>query len=218
VEKERLGVVAILFLASALFWAGFEQAGSSFNLFAERFTDRQLAWHHFEIPAGWFQTVNPVFIIVFAPMFAWLWVRLARRNLDPSIPVKFAFGLLLLAAGFVVMYGAAKIVASGHKALPVWLITTYLIHTFAELCLSPVGLSSVTKLAPRKLVGQIMGIWFLSTSLGNLLAGQLAGAFDIEHLQEWPDLYLKIIILPTIAGVLLIAFSGPIKRLMVGVK
>jgi POT family proton-dependent oligopeptide transporter len=218
IEKERVGVILILFLASALFWSGFEQAGSSFNLFAERFTDRHINWADFDIPAGWFQILNPVFIITFAPVFAWLWVRLARQNLDPSIPVKFAFGLLLLAAGFLVMAGAARVVASGHKALPVWLAGTYLIHTFAELCLSPVGLSSVTKLAPRKLVGQMLGIWFLASSLGNLMAGLLAGEFQSDQVQAWSGLYLQIILLPTLVGVLLILLARPVKRWMDGVK
>jgi POT family proton-dependent oligopeptide transporter len=217
-EKERVAVILVLFLASALFWSGFEQAGSSFNLFAERFTDRQWAWFSYEVPAGWFQALGPIFIITFAPVFAWLWVRLARRNLDPSIPVKFAFGLLLLAAGFLVMAAAAKVVMAGDKAAPAWLVTTYLIHTFGELCLSPVGLSSVTKLSPRKLVGQMMGIWFLATSLGNLLAGLLAGEFKSDTIQEWPALYLKIVILPALAGGLLIACARPIKRWMEGIR
>jgi len=216
VERERVGVILVLFAASALFWAGFEQAGSSFNLFAERDTVRQLGG--FEIPAAWFQALGPVFIITFAPVFAWLWVWLGRRNLDPSIPVKFAFGLILLALGFLVMAGAAKVVAAGHPALPTWLVTTYLIHTFGELCLSPVGLSSVTKLAPRKLVGQMMGIWFLASSLGNLLAGLLAGEFNHDRLAAWPALYLKITILPLIAGALLLVLARPIKRWMEGVR
>jgi len=218
IEKERVAMILVLFLTSALFWSGFEQAGSSFNLFAERYTARYLGWFHYEVPAAWFQALGPVFIIAFAPVFAWLWVWLARRNLDPSIPVKFAMGLLLLAAGFLVMAGAAKVVSSGQKAWPTWLITTYLVHTFGELCLSPVGLSSVTKLAPRKLAGQMMGIWFLATSLGNLLAGLLAGEFKPDAIQHWPRLYLNIVILPAVAGILLIVFSRPIKRLMVGVK
>jgi POT family proton-dependent oligopeptide transporter len=217
-ENKRVVVILVLFLASALFWAGFEQAGSSFNVFADRYTLRSLSWLNYEVPAAWFQALGPIFIITFAPVFAWLWVWLARRQLDPSIPVKFAFGLLLLGAGFVVMVGAAKVVADGHQAWPTWLIMTYLIHTFGELCLSPVGLSSVTKLAPRKLVGQMMGIWFLATSLGNLLAGLLAGEFKADALQQWPMLYLKIVILPAVAGVLLIVFSRPIKRLMIGVQ
>jgi POT family proton-dependent oligopeptide transporter len=209
-------MILVLFLASALFWAGFEQAGSSFNLFAERFTERH--WFGFELPAAWFQALGPIFIIMFAPVFAWLWVWLARRNLDPSIPVKFALGLLMLAAGFAVMAGAAQVVIAGHKAWPTWLVMTYLLHTFGELCLSPVGLSSVTKLAPKKLAGQMMGIWFLATSLGNLLAGLLAGEFNPHAVNSWPRLYLKIILLPAAAGILLIVLSRPIKRLMAGVK
>ncbi len=116
------------------------------------------------------------------------------------------------------MAGAARVVAAGNQALPTWLITTYLVHTFGELCLSPVGLSSVTKLAPRRLVGQMMGTWFLATSLGNLLAGLLAGEFDTNRLDQWPSLYLKITILPMIAGALLIIFARPIKRWMVDIK
>jgi POT family proton-dependent oligopeptide transporter len=218
VEKERVGVILVLFVASALFWAGFEQAGSSFNLFAERFTDRYVKLFNYEVPTGWYQSLGAIFIIVFAPLFAWMWVWLARRHLDPSIPVKFALGLLLLALGFVVMAGAARVVAAGQKAVPMWLIMTYLIHTFGELCLSPVGLSSVTKLSPRRYVGQMMGIWFLATSLGNLLAGLVAGEFKPDGVQHWSALYLKILILPAAAGVLLILFARPIRRLMVGVK
>ena len=211
-------MILVLFLTSALFWSGFEQAGSSFNLFAERYTARFVEWFQYDVPAAWFQALGPVFIISFAPVFAWLWVWLARRNLNPSIPVKFALGLLFLGAGFLVMAGAARVVIAGHKAWPTWLIMTYLFHTFGELCLSPVGLSSVTKLAPRKLAGQMMGIWFLATSLGNLLAGLLAGEFNPDSIQHWPVLYLKIVILPAVAGILLIAFSRPLKRLMTGIK
>jgi dipeptide/tripeptide permease len=172
----------------------------------------------FVVPAGWFQSLGAIMIIIFAPMFAALWVRLAQRNLDPSVPVKFAFGLLLLALGFVVMAGAAVVVAGGSKVMPTWLTLTYLLHTFGELCLSPVGLSSVTKLAPRKYVGQMMGIWFLATSLGNLMAGLLAGDFTEDTLQQWPGLYLRIAIAPTVAGVLLILLARPIKRLMKGIN
>lgn len=218
VEKERVAVIVVLVIASALFWSGFEQAGSSLNLFAERSTDRQLGWLHYEVPAAWFQSFNAIFIILLAPVFAWLWGWLARRRREPSIPWKFGFGLILLAAGFFVMAGAAQVVASGHKALPTWLITTYLLHTFGELCLSPVGLSSVTKLAPRRLVGQLMGIWFLGSSFGNLLAGLLAGEFQADNVAGWPALYLRITILPMIAGVLLILCVKPIKRWMEGVR
>jgi len=220
-EKRRVGMILILFVTSALFWAGFEQAGSSFNLFADRYTDRVVGWfnfllpagrRNFAIPAGWYQSLGAVFIIVFAPVFAALWVRLARRNLDPATPVKFGLGLLLLASGFLVMAGAARVVAGGAQAQPTWLLATYLLHTFGELCLSPVGLSSVTKLAPRRFVGQLMGVWFLATSLGNLIAGQLAGEFKAERLPAWPGMYLKLMLVPTLAGVLLILLARPIRK------
>ena len=172
----------------------------------------------FVVPAGWFQSLGAIFIIIFAPVFAALWVWLARRNLDPSVPLKFAFALFLLALGFVVMAAAAKFVVSGNKVMPTWLTLTYLFHTFGELCLSPVGLSSVTKLAPRRLVGQLMGTWFLATSLGNLLAGLMAGDFSEDALSRWPMLYLRIALLPVIAGVLLIVLARPIKRWMAGIK
>ncbi len=218
VEKERIGAILVLFIASALFWAGFEQGGSSLNIFAERFTDRTVGLLNKEIPAGWFQSLGAIFIIVFAPVFAAFWVWLARRNLDPSIPVKFGLGLVLLGIGFLVMVGAAAIAAKGHKVMPTWLVMTYLFHTFGELCLSPVGLSSVTKLAPRRLVGQMMGTWFFATSLGNVLAGVIAGEFKIDAIGTWSGLYLKAVILPAAAGLLLICFAKPIKRLMTGIK
>jgi len=126
--------------------------------------------------------------------------------------------MLLLGLGFLVMAGAAKLVAAGHKVWPVWLMTTYLVHTFGELCLSPVGLSSVTKLAPRRLVGQMMGTWFLGASLGNLLAGLIAGWYKTEAVESMPGLYLKQVIMPVTAGVLLIVLAKPIKRWTAGIK
>jgi POT family proton-dependent oligopeptide transporter len=170
------------------------------------------------MPPGWFQSLGPVFIITFAPVAAALWVALARRNLNPSLPVKFGLGLLLLGAGFVVMAGAAKFVAAGHKVWPTWLITTYLLHTFGELCLSPVGLSSVTKLAPRRLVGQMMGTWFLGAALGNLIAGLIAGELKADAVGEMPGQYLRILIMPVLAGIGLVILARPIKRWTGGVE
>ncbi|MDO9552835.1 MULTISPECIES: peptide MFS transporter [Rhodonellum] len=214
-ERKKVMVIAILFLFSALFWSGFEQAGSTLNLFAERFTDRSLlGW---EIPAGYFQSVNSMFIIIFAPVFGAMWVWLGRRNLEPSSPLKFAMGLLLLGIGFFVMYFAAKIAASGDLAAPTWLIFTYMLHTFGELSLSPVGLSLVTKLAPAKYGGQMMGIWFLSVSLGNLIAGIIAGEASggtEEALAQMPDQYMMIIYTAIGAGVVLLLLSKPIRKLM----
>jgi POT family proton-dependent oligopeptide transporter len=216
VEKQRVAVIVILFIAAALFWAGFEQAGSSFNLFAERYTVR--TFFNYTIPAGWFQSLGPVMIITLAPVMAALWLNLARRNLNPSLPIKFGLGLIQLGVGFVIMAAAAKLVAAGQKASPVWLTMTYLVHTTGELCLSPVGLSSVTKLAPRRLVGQMMGTWFLAASLGNVIAGLIAGEFNAEAVHAMPRQYLQIVIIPTIAGILLILFAKPVKKWMAGVE
>ncbi|CAG0943381.1 Di-/tripeptide transporter [Gammaproteobacteria bacterium] len=211
-EKQRVAVIIVLFLGAATFWSGFEQAGSSLNLFAERYTDRMIGG--FEIPAGWFQSLNPVFVISFAPVFAALWVGLARRGLNPSTPAKFGLGLLLLAAGFGVMLGAATLVAAGQQALPAWLIFTYLFHTLGELALSPVGLSATTRLAPRRFVGQMMGIWFLAASVGNILAGLFAGQFKDDVLADMPGLYLQIVLMTAGAGMLFLVFTRPIRRLM----
>jgi len=217
-EKKRVAAIAILFVASAVFWSGFEQAGSSFNLFAERYTDRLIGFLKYQIPAGWFQALGPIFVISLAPVMAAVWVALAKRNLNPSLPVKFAAGLLFLGSGFCVMAIASRFVATGHKVWPTWLISTYLLHTFGELCLSPVGLSSVTRLAPRRLVGQMMGIWFLATSLGNLIAGVLAGEFNAQAVEQMSGRYFQIVLTTTGAGLLLLLFSKPIKSLVAGVK
>ncbi len=213
-ERRRASVIGVLFIGSALFWAGYEQAGSSLNLFAERYTDRMLGSTHFLIPTGWFQSLNPAFIIIFAPLVAWLWVALAKRHLNPSAPAKFAIGLIVMGSGFLVMAAAATIVAHGSKVLPTWLFFTYLLHTLGELALSPVGLSYTTKLAPKRLVGQAMGLWFLSLSLGNLLAGLIAGEFDAHNLAAMPGQYLRIVYFSVGLGALLLILSRPVKRLM----
>ena len=215
-ERKRVLVVLALFVSSALFWAGYEQAGSSMNLFAARFTDRMIGT--FEIPAGWFQAPSSLYILLFAPAFSALWIYLGRRNLDPSAPAKFAFGLLLLGLGFLVMVGAATVVASGLLAGPQWLLLAYLLHCFGELCLSPVGLSSVTKLAPPRFVGQMMGLWFLATSTGLLLAGLIAGRFDSQDLASMPRQYLEIAVVSLAAGAALLAIAGRVQRLAGGVR
>jgi POT family proton-dependent oligopeptide transporter len=218
-EERRRGIVlVVLFLGSALFWSGYEQAGSSLNLFAERYTDRVMTSIHFVIPTEWFQSLNPVFIVLFAPGFAWAWVALARRQLDPSVPAKFAIGVILMGSGFLVMAAAAAIVASGSKVLPFWLIFTYLLHTFGELCLSPVGLSFYTKLSPKRFVGQMMGMFFLSISLGNLAAGIIAGEFDAEHVAAMPSQYMHIVYFAVGLGAMLLILSRPVKKLMGDVR
>jgi POT family proton-dependent oligopeptide transporter len=216
IEQGRTIVMIALFICCAMFWAGFEQAGASFTLFAERYTDRHLfGW---EIPAGAVQGVNAFFIIAFAPLFAALWVWLGKRNLDPSAPVKFAFGLLFLGLGFAVMVAASKYVIAGEQVLPTWLVLTYMLHTFGELCLSPVGLSSMTKLAPPRFVGQVMGVWFLATAIGNNLAGQFAGEIDASNLSTMSAQYIYLFWWGTLGGIAMLMLSPWIKRLMGGAK
>lgn len=214
-EKKRTFALIILLMGCAMFWSGFEQAGSSLNLFADRYTQLEFGW--ISIPSTWLQSVNSFFIILFAPVFAWLWVALAARNLNPSSPAKFGMGLVLLALGFLVMVAAAAIVADGDKVMPTWLITTYLLHTLGELALSPVGLSVTTKLAPHRYVGQMMGMWFLASALGNLIAGQIAGEFDSENVAAFPDQYLQIALTVGGAGLIMLFLTKPIKNLMRGV-
>jgi POT family proton-dependent oligopeptide transporter len=177
-ERRRVGAIFFLFVGAALFWSGFEQAGSSMNLFAEEFTNRTVvqgvAWLD-PIPTGWLQNINPVFIIVLAPVFGSLWVKLGARN--PSVGLKFALGLILLAAGFFVLAWGARYTDSGKVGMQ-WLVVTYFFHTVGELCLSPVGLSYTTKLAPERIVSQMMGIWFVGAAIGNLIAGRVAGFLE----------------------------------------
>ena len=216
IERGRMIVVLVMFVACALFWSGFEQAGSSMNLFTQRYVDRVIGG--FEIPAGWMQSVPPLFVIGFAPVFSALWVALARRNLNPAAPLKFALGLMLMGLGFLFMVKAAGIVAGGAKSPIYWLVLTYLVHTFGELCLSPVGLSTVTKLAPARFVGQMMGIWFLASSLGKLTAGLIAGTFDPNNVAAMPGQFMNIVIYGCAVGLLLLLISRPVTRLMGGVR
>ncbi len=211
-EKRRLAVIGILFLCSSLFWAGFEQAGSSLNLFARDLTDRRLFGT--EVPASTLQAVNAVFIIGLAPVFAWLWVWLSKRGREPSSPAKFSVGLVLMGAGFLVMVAASLAAAGGHKVSPLWLVLTYLLHTLGELSLSPVGLSTVTKLAPQRAVGLMMGVWFMSMALGNIIAGRVAGQFEKMTLEQ---LFGTVAVIAIAAGLLLALFVRPIRRMMGGV-
>ncbi len=213
-ERRRGVVIVVLFIGCSLFFSGFEQAGSSMSLFAQRYTDRVVGTTGFVIPAGWFQSLNPAFIILFAPLFAWMWVALARRHMNPSAPAKFAIGVMLMGSGFLLMAAAASLVAGGNKVLPYWLILTYLLHTFGELCLSPVGLSYFTKLAPKRFVGQMMGMWFLAMSLGNLVAGLIAGEFDANNVSAMPGQYLHIVAFSVGLGAALLLLSRPVRRLM----
>jgi POT family proton-dependent oligopeptide transporter len=220
-KDERKGVLAILsfFATSVIFYMGYEQQGSSLNLFALRYTDLHIG--NFEMPASWLQAVPAVGVLIFAPFFAWLWLWLSKRNIDPAIPVKLSFGLLFISASFFVMTGAALVVAHGQKALPGWLIVTYVLNTFGEICLYPVGLSAVKKLAPHKFSAQLMGVWFLSLALGNLLAGLLTSNMSNERIQQDPgvmvNLFLFLAIGVGLAGITVFVLSKKLRFASSGV-
>jgi proton-dependent oligopeptide transporter, POT family len=203
-EKKRIGVIAVCFLAAACFWSGFEQAGSSMNLFADRLTDRLIGgW---EMPASWLQSVNGLFIILLAPLFSALWIWLGPRN--PSIPAKMGFGLVFLGLGFAVLAWGAINATLENPVSPSWLVVTYFVHTVGELCLSPIGLSSITRLSPARYVGQMMGIWFMGAALGNLVAGRVAGLIESLPL---PQLFTAVTAFSASAGLLLLLFAKPLK-------
>jgi len=190
-EKKRVSVIFILFVFAAIFWSAFEQAPTSLNLFARDFTDRMVG--SFEIPSTWFQSVNSMFIFLCAPFFAALWIKMAKSGHELSSPAKFALGLGFGGLGFVVMIFASYMVLSSGgkiKVSPWWLVASYFLQTIGELCLSPVGLSSMTKLSPRKYVGQMMGIWFLASSVGNLIGGLVGGHVDPNKLDQMPQLFI----------------------------
>ncbi|MDO6444304.1 peptide MFS transporter [Colwellia sp. 1_MG-2023] len=189
-EKKRLWALLLICIASACFWSGFEQAGSSMNLFARDYTDRLVG--SFEVPTGWFQSLNSVFIVLLSPFFAALWINLGKRWVSPSYGIKCAFGLIVMASGFIVMFFAAQYAASGMKVAPYWLVATYFLHTVGELCLSPVALSAVSKLSPKRFAGQMMGIFVLTYSIGNIISGLLAGNYDPNNVEQIPSLYIQI--------------------------
>lgn len=234
-ERAPLGVIFVLaFIGNIFFWTAFEQAGSSMNVFAKQATDRTL-WGLLGgdgFPASWYQSINPLCILLFAPVFAWLWIRLDRRRLNPSTPLKFSIGLWLLGLAFASMVFGAMDARDGLAA-PHWLLITYVVVTWGELCLSPVGLSMVTKLAPLRLQSFMMGVWFFTFALANLLAGLIAkvstkfkpdpetGApADLAFLgyEGLPGFFLMLVVFPIAAGVLILLLTPILKRMMHGIK
>ncbi|MBN1119219.1 MAG: peptide MFS transporter [Bacteroidales bacterium] len=209
----RLSVIFILAFFNIFFWSGYEQAGGTFNLFAEQQTDRTIGT--FEFPATWFQSVSALYIVVFASLFAALWLRLNVIGKEPRTPVKFGMGLLLMSIGFVIMNYAAKLAGDNNLISPMWLLIVYFMHTMGELCLSPIGLSMVTKLAPQKIVSLMMGIWFASIATANYLAGVLESILQTYL----PNMHLfAFLTLSTFsAGVLALLLSPILNRMMKGV-
>jgi POT family proton-dependent oligopeptide transporter len=207
VERRRLYAIAILFLAACLFWSQFEQAGSTLNLFGDRATRTEIfAW---SFPSSYYQSLQPLFIITFAPVFAWLWMRLGRK--EPSSPTKFAYALVFVGTGFALLVPAATFAATGLKVSPMWLVVTYLLHTWGELALSPVGMSAMTKLAPIRIGGLIMGVWYLSISIGNFTGGRISSLYGTMPL---PTLFGVVGGFGLVAGAVMFFLAGPIKRLM----
>ena len=211
-EWKRIAVIGVLFLFSSLFWAAFEQVGSSLNLFADRLTRHSVGSWTF--PSTWFQSLNPIYVILFAPIFSWLWVALGKHQ--PSSPAKFVYALLLMSLGFLVLVPASAYAQkTGQLVSPFWLVAVFLLLTLGELCLSPVSLSMVTKLAPPRVLGGLMGFWMLSNAAGNKIAGWVAGFFDTLPL---PQLFGAVFLVAFGSGLILLLLVKPLKRMMGGVN
>ena len=224
-ERDRLIVVGILILFSLIFWALFEQAGSSLNILTDRGVDRVIfGW---EVPASMFQSLNAGFIFTIAPLFAMLWIALSKRNMEPSTPVKFSIGIILVGLGFLALvYGMKS--SEGLQTGVLWIILIYLLHTLGELCLSPVGLSSVTKLSPQRIVGFMMGMWFFASAAGNYVAGLIARAtssessgvsgelYNLAQKQSFIDVYTDVGLMAIGCGVVLALITPLLKKLMHG--
>ncbi len=216
VEKKRVVVLFIFFIAAALYWAGNEQQGSSLQIFAERYTD--LNFFGWQVPSSWFQNFNPAFILSLSPVLATLWIFLANRRIDYAAPAKLATGLILLGLAYLIMVVAAKVALTGVRTSPLYLTFTYLFFTLGELFLSPVGLSAFSKLAPKRYTSQLMGLWFVGTAMGNLIAGLFAGGFDEKNVAQMPQLFQSVAYFGMGAGLLMLLFTKPLKRWMGGIS
>jgi proton-dependent oligopeptide transporter, POT family len=206
-ERKRLLVVLVLFVAALIFWSVFEQAGSTLNLFAQRATRTEVFGVPF--PASWLQSVAPFSLVILSPVFAWIWIRMGKR--DPSSPAKFTFGLVCVSLSFAILVIPGAAAQQGIRVSPLWLVATYLLHTIGELCLSPVGLSAMTRLAPARIVGLTMGAWFLALSVGNYLGGRVAGLYESFSL---PQLFGVVALFAAGAAVLLALLVRPIRRML----
>ena len=209
-ERKKVTLIIVLFFGAALFWSGFDQAGSSFNIFAKEYTNRIIfGW---EYPASWLQVLNPLLVVIISPFMAYLWFFLGKRMLDPSLPFKFGLGLILMAIGFLFIAFGANIAIQDGFAGAKWLLLTYLFHTIGELTLSPIGLAAISNLSPKRYVGQMMGVWFLASSLGAIIAGLLSGQATYDGLSSMPELFNKIAIFASISGFILIIISKPLNN------
>ncbi len=225
VERDRIIVIYIAAFFVIFFWSAFEQAGASLTLFADKQTDRTIfGW---EMPASWFQSVNPLAIIVFAPLFAMLWTGLGKRNMEPASPLKQAIGLFLLAVGYLVIAIGVKGVDVNMKVSMFWLLSMYVLHTWGELCLSPIGLSMVARLAPKRLASLLMGVWFLANAMANDFAGMLSKLlpengkpthlFSIE-IANTNDFFMIFVVFAGVASLVLFLLSKKMLKMMHGMR
>jgi len=213
-EKQKLAVIFILTFFSIFFWAAFEQAGSSLTLFAEKSTNRFIPFLNFEVPASWFQSLNPLFVIILAPLFSAFWVKLSNIRKEPSTPAKFIWSLFLVAGGFVLMIFAAMFNKVYGPVSMFWLVGAYLLHTVGELCTSPVGMSMVTKLSPAKFVSIMMAVFLGSSFFASVVAGVFAGNYDtMDH----TTFFTVPVITTGVSGLLLLAIIRPLKKWMHGI-
>ena len=208
-ERKNLILLFLLFIGAAAFWSGFDQSAGSLNIFARDYTDLSIAGY--EIPVGWLQFANPVIVVLFAPIFAGIWAQLARKNLDPSLPIKFAIGLLFMALSFLVMIVAVKIALESSPVGMQWLLLTYLFQTWGELALSPIGLSAFSRYGPKRYMGQMFGLWFLASAIGGVLAGLLGGEALDGGLETISPVFEFMIQYYLVIAVALIALSFVIK-------
>ena len=206
-ERKRLIVVFVLFVAALIFWSVFEQAGSTLNLFAQRATRTEAFGISF--PPSWLQSVAPFLLVVLSPVFAWIWWRLGPR--DPSSPTKFTIGLVCVSLSFAILVIPGQAAEQGIRVSPLWLVATYFLHTVGELCLSPVGLSAMTRLAPARIVGLTMGVWFVALSVGNYLGGRVGGLYESFSL---PQLFGVVALFAAAAAVVLALLIRPIRRML----
>jgi POT family proton-dependent oligopeptide transporter len=209
-EWQRLTVVVIICIFVIFFWMGFEQAGGTMNLFADQQTDRHIG--NWEMPASWFQSVNPIYILILAPVFSWIWGKNDKSKSGLSTPAKMGVGMIVLGIGFIVMFFGQQVAEGNGKAGIGWLLSVYLLHTLGELCLSPIGLSLVTKLSPKRTVSLMMGLWFAASALADYLAGRL------EEIVHHYDLNLWIFLIGSsiCAGTLLLLLTPLLKKWMHG--
>ena len=225
IEKQRIWVIFIIAFFVIFFWSAFEQAGASLTYFADEQTDRNIfGW---EMPASWFQSFNPIFVVAFAPLFSMMWLRVGRKNMEPASPTKQAIGLFLLSLGYLLIAFGVKGAAPGAKVSMLWLTGLYFIHSMGELALSPIGLSMVNKLSPVRFASLMMGVWYLSMATANKFAGVLSGlypeagkpkSFIVFQITDLYDFFMVFVIMSAIASVILFALSKTLQKLMHGVR